>query len=128
MGGFSRTRLGESSLAWASPLLAQKWGPSLRLHYSHTPRAPTRSCLGECLSPERDGTSFKPRPSAWARARARAGVCPLQVSPRRDRVAWARITGLAHCSSYNSYIFHTQTMNPTSTHIHSIIQDQTNTK
>jgi len=30
-GCFSRTRLGESSLAWASPLLAQKWGPSPRL-------------------------------------------------------------------------------------------------
>ena len=32
---------------------------------------------------------------------------PLQVSPRRDRVAWARITSLAHRSSYNSHIFHT---------------------
>jgi len=53
-----------------------------------------RSRLGERLSPERDSTSLKLRPFAWARAQAQARVCPLQVSPRWDRVAWARITGL----------------------------------
>jgi len=28
LGGFSHTRLGEPSFAWASPLLAQRWGSS----------------------------------------------------------------------------------------------------
>ncbi|QCD79683.1 hypothetical protein DEO72_LG1g3330 [Vigna unguiculata] len=60
MGGFSRTRLDEPSLALASPFLAQRCEvPRLGYNCSNTPRAPMRSRLDEHVSPKRDSTSLK---------------------------------------------------------------------
>jgi len=64
------------------------WAATAATH----PQTPTQARLGERLSPERDSTSLKTKTLRLARARVRAGVGSLQVSPRRDQVAWARLT------------------------------------
>jgi len=69
------SRLSEPLLAWASMSLAQKGLPRLSYIYNNKPQTPTRSRLGEPLSPERDGVSLKRKFFAWARVRARVWVC-----------------------------------------------------
>ncbi|QCD78937.1 hypothetical protein DEO72_LG1g2573 [Vigna unguiculata] len=59
LGGFTHSRLGESSSPERAHSSPKGEVPRLGCNCSDTPRALTRSHLGEHLSPERDSTSFK---------------------------------------------------------------------
>jgi len=85
----------ESSLKWATTRLSENT-PRLGYTCSNVPQAPTRPRLGKPLSPERDGVSLKTRALRLSESSsASASSYPfLQVSLRRDWVAWGRMSGL----------------------------------
>jgi len=68
-------------------------------HLSHNQakhkQALTRSRLGEPLSPERDNTSLKTRALYLSSSSSRNLGQLLLFSPRRDKLAWAKIADLA---------------------------------
>jgi len=69
--------------------------PRLSHTCSDLPQTIMRPRLGEPLSPERDSTSLKTRALCLSESSSVSLGLFLQVSPRRDRFAWAKTSGLA---------------------------------
>jgi len=69
-------------------------------------RFPTSSCLSETLSPERDGLLLKTRALHLSEMLEQNQGEFLLFSPRRDELAWARISVLATIHAYRAEAQH----------------------
>ena len=88
-------------LAWARSPFAQKSNPSPgQGREQSTSGSSLRTRLGESLSPEQDSVSPKPRALRLGELlEQNLGESQL-FSPRRDELAWARITVLVYCYAH----------------------------
>ena len=92
-------------------LFAQSVVSRLSYNCIETHQAPTSSRLGEPLSPERDDTSLKTKALRLSESESRNLSQPLLFLPRRDGLAWARISVLAIVRTCSNHTYIPKTRN-----------------